>query len=155
VLYDIGLGAAIEWLAKKTQNEHGLLVGVETHPSPGSIDPEIRILLFQIVRELLFNVVKHAKARHVWISVQGDSGQIRICVKDNGVGFDTSEVQLLPGGDGGFGLFSIQERLSYFGGNLQIVSRLQLGTEVTITAPSHLRNQSSGESVEPKSYSGR
>ncbi len=47
------------------------------------------------------------------------------------------------------------ERLCYFGGNLQIVSKLHLGTEVTITAPSHLRNQSSGETLEPKSYSGR
>ncbi len=154
-LYDIGLEAAIEWLAEKTQKEHGLLVDVQSHPSPRSIDHEIRILLFQIVRELLFNVVKHAKARHAWISVRGDSGQIRIHVKDDGVGFDTSEVQLLPGGEGGFGLFSIQERLSYFGGNLQIVSKLHIGTEVTITAPSRLRSQSSGETFEPKSYSGR
>ncbi len=47
------------------------------------------------------------------------------------------------------------QRLSYFGGNLQIVSKLHLGTEVTITAPSRLRSQSSGEAFEPKSYSGR
>ena len=135
VLYELGLEAAIEWLAEKIQKEHGLDIDVQSHSSPGSVDHEIRILLFQIVRELLFNVVKHAKARRIRISVRGDSDQIRIRVKDDGVGFDTSKVQLLSGENDGFGFFSIRERLSYFGGNLKIVSKLQTGTEVTITAP--------------------
>jgi signal transduction histidine kinase len=71
ILYEIGLEAAIEWLAEKTQKEHGLAIDVQTQSSPLPVDHEIRILLFQIVRELLFNVVKYAKARSVQISVQG------------------------------------------------------------------------------------
>ena len=135
ILYEIGLGAAIEWLAEKTQKEHGLAIDVRIQSIPVSVDHEIPILLFQIVRELLFNVVKHAKARSIRISVQGDSDQIRIRVKDDGVGFDTSRVQLQSGENAGFGIFSIRERLSYFGGSLQIVSGPNLGTDVTITAP--------------------
>ena len=139
VLYELGLEAAIEWLAEKTQKEHGFAIDVERPSSPVSMDHEIRILLFQIVRELLFNVVKHAKARRVRISVLGDSDEIRIRVKDDGVGFDTSKVQLQSAEGGGFGFFSIRERLSYFRGILEIVPKLRLGTDVTITAPLTLK----------------
>ena len=139
VLYELGLDAAIEWLAEKTQREHGFAIDVERPSGSVSMDHEIRILLFQIVRELLFNVVKHAKAQRVRISVLWDNDQMRIRVKDDGVGFDTSKIQSLSGENGGFGLFSIRERLSYIGGNLEIVSKLHLGTDVTITAPVTLK----------------
>ena len=139
VLYEFGLEAAIEWLAEKTEKEHGLAIAVQIPSNPLAMDHEIRILLFQIVRELLFNVVKHAKARRVQVSFQGESDQIRIRVKDDGVGFDTSQAQPLSGENGGFGIFSIRERLSDYGGSLQIISKPNQGTDVTVTAPLALK----------------
>ena len=87
---------------------------------------ELRVLLFQAVRELLMNVVKHAKARWCRITTHRGSGVIQITVEDNGVGFVASAA----GDAKGFGLFSIQERIETLGGSILIRSGPGQGTYV-------------------------
>jgi signal transduction histidine kinase len=93
-------------------------------------------LLYQAVSELLLNVVKHARARHVQVSVWREGDTLRLGVYDDGVGFDSSTIRERWGRrEGGFGLFSIRERLRSYGGGLEVESRPGFGTQVVMTVP--------------------
>jgi NarL family two-component system sensor histidine kinase LiaS len=87
------------------------------------------------VRELLTNVIKHAKAKQVDIFIAKEGPYMFIRVMDDGVGFDTSEPGTRTGKSSGYGLFSIRERLSSLGGHLEVKSRPGKGTRVSITVP--------------------
>ncbi len=138
VLYELGLEAAIGWLARQTRQRFGLEVEFADDGRPKPLDNDIRVLLFQAVRELLVNVGKHASATRAKISTRKYRNRIRITVEDDGVGFDEPAVNPGASGDytkGGFGLFNIKERLDQIGGNVDIQSSPGLGTTVTLTAP--------------------
>ena len=81
------------------------------------------------------NIVKHAKADKARVSVRRVAGRIRVSVRDNGIGFDQNEITWMPARTGGFGLFSIRERLENVGGCLKIKSRSGRGCNVTVVAP--------------------
>ena len=83
------------------------------------------------MRELLVNVVKHAKAQSVKVSVRKVDELINISVEDNGKGFDAAEVA----SKATFGLFSIRERLEQLGGSFEIKSEPGHGSKITMTAP--------------------
>ena len=87
------------------------------------------------VRELLMNVVKHAKARNAWIRMHEKDGRLSILVKDDGIGFNPQEILTKSIKSHTFGLFSIKERLLYLGGRLEHESKPGAGTIFTITAP--------------------
>jgi signal transduction histidine kinase len=135
ILYDLGLEAALEWLTDRFSHQHGLLSYFETDRQPKPLAEDLKVLLFQAVQELLINVVKHAQAHSLKISMwrQGDS--LCIGVEDDGVGFNPLVTGYLHGRDGGFGLFSIRERLRPLGGRLQVKSEPEGGTEVLLSVP--------------------
>ncbi len=86
-LYELGLEAALEWLTEKVQKEHTLAVTLTTEPAAIPLDTEVRGILFRAVRELLQNVVKHAHAQTVEVSVHRQGDRIRVEVRDDGRGF--------------------------------------------------------------------
>ena len=136
LLYERGLEKAVEQLTKDLQEDHGILVSFEDDGEPKPLDDDVRIFLFQVVRELLSNVVKHAQARRVHVCIKRQGGDIQITVEDDGVGFDTRKVT--AGSEElnmGFGLFSIRERLSYLDRQLQIESEPGYGTRIAVVAP--------------------
>ena len=136
VLYELGLQAALEWLAEIIRKQNGLKVDVAGDDSDRELDAEKRVLLFRTCRELLFNVVKHAGARHARVSLRGDSAAIMIKISDDGTGFDPDLFQ--SGYDPferGFGLFSIREQLEHHGGMFEVDSGPDHGSEVTIVMP--------------------
>ena len=146
VLYDGGLIQALEWLSRQMQLTHGLLVDVqaEVHAEPEGED--VKVLLFQSVRELLFNVVKHAGAHTAQVNMSlAPGGLVRIDVADEGAGFDAEQVMTNGNHMTGFGLFSIRERLEYMGGRLEMHAATGKGTRVSIFAPCRLQEPS----VEP------
>ena len=104
-----------------------------------TLPDHLKVLLYRSVRELLINITKHSSARNVRLAISWVNNNIKIVVEDDGKGIDMPMYATKTFWTKGFGLFSIRERLSYFGGNLQIVSKLHLGTEVTITAPLTLK----------------
>lgn len=136
ILYELEFGAAMEWLVEQIQEQHDVQIDLEDDGQPEKMDEEVMVLLFRTVRELLINVVKHARAHSVRVSIQKDSSSIRIEVEDDGVGFDTSQIDFggTPG-KGGFGFFSIRERLNFLGGNFQVESEPGQGTRAVLTAP--------------------
>ncbi len=93
------------------------------------------MLLFRITRELVLNAIKHASARRVDISVESAPGLLRIQVKDDGVGFAVEYVINRGVHVGGFGLFSIRDRLRFLGGRLDCDSSPQKGSRIAVTVP--------------------
>ena len=103
---------------------------------PKPLEEDLRVLLYQAVSELLLNVVKHARARHVQVSIWREGETLRLGVYDDGVGFDTAAIRQRWGRrEGGFGLFSTRERLRSYGGGLEVESRPGFGTQVVMTVP--------------------
>jgi len=145
VLYELGLEAALAWLINQTREKHGLRVELEDDGRSKPLDDGCRVIVFQAVRELLFNIVKHARAHSATVSVRKDDDDIRIDIEDDGIGFDSSELEASETGSRGFGLFSIRERLSPLGGHLDIKSEPGRGTRVTLVAPLSCGIENTGE----------
>jgi hypothetical protein len=137
VLHLGGLPAALSWLAKRTQEQYNVVVNVTADPQANPTASDVRILLFEAVRELLFNAVKHAGIDRVDLNLAlGTDDTIRIQVSDDGVGFDPSGSLLDKNqAQAGLGLFSIQERLALFGGHLDIQSAPGTGSRFKLTLP--------------------
>ena len=135
ILYDLGFEPAMEWLAEHMQQQYGLAVQVEDDEKLKPLDSEARVLLFRAVRELLFNVLKHAQANRARVCMRRDGKQLRVIVEDNGVGFAPDRLDASSGKKESLGLFSIQERLNYFGGRMEIESIPGQVTRVILTMP--------------------
>jgi len=135
ILYDLGFEPALEWLAEHMEQQYGLVVQVEDDDHPKPLDNEARVLLFRAVRELLFNVLKHAQASSARVRLLRDGEHLRVIVEDNGVGFAPDKLEAPSGKMEGFGLFSIRERLNYFGGRMEIESTPGDLTRVILNLP--------------------
>jgi two-component system, chemotaxis family, CheB/CheR fusion protein len=135
ILQNEGLADALEWLQSQMEELHGMTVTIEAQEEVVIPDEDIRVLLFQIVRELLFNVKKHAGVEQARVELSKNDGELAIHVIDEGVGFDV-DAKSKEQREGGFGLFSVRERLSLLDGRLVIASRPGGGTRVSIYVPS-------------------
>ncbi|MCE5231143.1 PAS domain S-box protein [bacterium] len=135
ILHDAGLAAALEWLARHKKTKYNLDVEVELDHDAEPPSEEIGIFVFQAVRELLFNIVKHAQVSEAKITLEPENDDfIRITVSDKGVGFDPKKVSA-RGGNEGFGLFSLRERVEMIGGHVVIDSTPGEGTRVAMIVP--------------------
>ena len=136
VLQTGGLIPALEWLAQWMAETHQLVVDLhaETNQQPES--DALKILLFQAIRELLFNVVKHTGVRQARVEITQSDGHMRVVVADEGQGFDPDQRQAAS--MGGLGLPSIRQRLEFVGGRLEVASRPGQGSRFTLSVPLHL-----------------
>ena len=136
VLYELGLQAALEWLAESVRQQTSLIVTVERDDIVPTLEISRRVFLYQAVRELTFNAVKHAVAEKAVIKISGNSSSVRVHVIDNGRGSDPLQKSTeLNQKDPGFGLFSIREQIQFYGGRLEVTSMPGGGTQATITMP--------------------
>ncbi|TKB11382.1 CHASE4 domain-containing protein [Desulforhopalus sp. IMCC35007] len=130
VLYELGLEAALEWLAEEFQKKYGLGIFVECGVIPKSATAAFLALIFRTIRELLINVVRHAEADSSEVRVSCEGKDIQVTVTDNGLGMSD-----LENPSSGFGLFSIRERTMNIGGRIVIDSGKGKGTTITLTLP--------------------
>lgn len=133
VLDDLGLGPALEFLAGRVGKRSGVVISVqddidERLPAP------VETALYRSVQEALMNVVRHAQATHVQVTMRRVDGAVQCTIQDDGVGFDTRAVQAQRG-DRGLGLIGIRERAGALGGTLSIRSAPGKGTTVSIAIP--------------------
>jgi PAS domain S-box-containing protein len=136
VLHEAGLAAALEWLGLWYRKQHGLTVTLDVDESAAIAREDDRILMFQSVRELLFNVVKHARVKEARVSsFRGPEGRVQIEVSDDGIGFDPVAALARAGTAGGFGLFRVHERMAMFGGELRMESSPGSGSRFTLVSP--------------------
>ena len=151
LLYQQGLAAAIHWLAETIMPRHGLTVHVEAEDElpAETLNEEMRIMLFESVRELLFNVLRHSGADHATVTMRQRDGGLELAVIDAGRGF-RSETAPLEGVDPhGFGLFSIRERMTLLGGHFQLSSSPGAGTRAVVWAPLTAREAEADEVLQP------
>jgi signal transduction histidine kinase len=131
-----GLVPALEWLGQWMQEKHGLTIRVTADDEGLEVgDEKTRLMLFNAVRELLFNVTKHAKVKAANVQVQRVGNQIQIVVADRGVGFNSRPVGAPEDHVTNLGLFSIRKRLDLLGGRFEIDSSLGRGSRFTLRAP--------------------
>jgi PAS domain S-box-containing protein len=137
ILYDASFLSSLEWLSRWMSDKHGLKVQLNMEPmdAPRFVD-DVKTFLFEAVRELLLNVVKHAKTKNATIHLtHQDNRLLQITVSDSGRGFDASATISGDLDVGGLGLFSIRERISLIGGKFEYDSAPGKGARFTMTAP--------------------
>lgn len=131
VLDDLGLKAALEWLARRTRVGAELDVVVDgalPEPLPGAVCS----VLYRVAQEAIHNAVKHGGARTVHVELSARDGAIELAVSDDGRGFDRREVDAKRGG---MGLFVMEERVGLMDGRIEIASTPGTGTVVRATIP--------------------
>ena len=149
-LQSLGLEAALSWLGQWHHDKYGMSVEVEADSESEIEVMEVRIMLFRAVNELLNNVRKHGQVLHARVSLRHSSrGSVRLVVSDTGSGFDPVMVRNREGSMGGFGLFSLRERIEAFGGSFQVRSAPGRGCRITVSVPTGKR-KSRGARMTPK-----
>jgi PAS domain S-box-containing protein len=136
VLHEFGLVAGLQWLGHWMHEKHGFSVRVAAPVPVGPLAADVQVLLFQSVRELLFNAVKHSEVKRASVRLSLiEGGWLEIRVNDKGKGFDPPENPRGAAGTPGFGLFSIRERLAYLGGHMEVKSSPGQGCLVRLRVP--------------------
>ena len=136
ILHEAGLLAGLEWLSRWMSEKHGLKVELVIQMDAPSLTDDVKVLVFESVRELLLNVVKHARTPSATVSLfQKDLQTLQIIVSDNGQGFDPAGISVIGAEGEGFGLFSIRERISLICGRFEVDSSPGAGARFTLTAP--------------------
>jgi signal transduction histidine kinase len=135
-LNELGLSAAIaDWLKENIGDRYGLQTCFEDDGEPKPLSADTSAIAFRSVRELLMNVIKHASASRVTVSMQKAENTVKIVIADDGVGMPASTEREHKSDVGGFGLFSIMERMNDLGGSLSIESPPGQGVRATLTIP--------------------
>ena len=139
VLDDYGLVAALHWYEEQFARRTDIAIAVEGEEPAPRLAARVENALFRIAQEALTNVAKHAQATQVTVTVEVDSGTLRLVVADDGVGFDpsttlrTSPAHLAdPDGGRGWGLLTMTERAEAVGGRCRIESDPRQGTRVIV-----------------------
>ena len=135
MLHTAGLVEAVEWFGDLFQERYKIPIFIEDDGAEKPLTENVRNIMFQAVRELATNVIKHSDAKQVTIALKKVDDNIQVEFRDNGVGFDTATLFSAIGRTRGFGLFNIRERLSYVGGSIEIESEVGKGTWIVLTAP--------------------
>lgn len=130
-----GFLQSVEWLASEML-QRGLTVNVQSAAGALSLPDDQAILLFQSVRELLSNVLKHAHTDAVVVSLTiTPNGELQVTVEDQGRGFDAATLELQSARSARSGLSSLKERMATMGGRVSIHSAIGQGARVTLTMP--------------------
>jgi signal transduction histidine kinase len=131
VLYDLGLKEALAWLAEDIEKRHGLRIDVADDGREMALDDTVKAIVFRAVRELVMNVLKHAKTEAAQVSLRRIADHFHVDVEDHGVGFDPRATSQGTG----FGLLSVREQIARLGGTLEIESAPERGTHVSVRVP--------------------
>lgn len=130
------VGVALRWLGEHMSGMYGVAIEVHAECPCHIASREVRILVLQIVRELLFNIVKHAEVSEARLRLESCQGATTIVVEDEGVGFDVDAwIAAAAEGGAGFGLHSVRHRLELVGGRLEVESAPGAGCRVMLHAP--------------------
>jgi PAS domain S-box-containing protein len=132
ILHDLGLLPAIRWLGEEMGRLYGIDVLVEQDHRPRVLHEHLKLVLFRAVRELLVNAAKHAHTRDVRVGLSHPEGFVKLVVADRGEGFDVMDASRARKG---LGLFSLRERIESMGGAVEIHSKPNEGTRVTLRIP--------------------
>ena len=134
MLDDLGLAAALRWLVDRQAQRDGLIVHIVAESKEPALPLELATACYRIAQEALTNVTRHAGARQVWVELQQGEDEVRLVVRDEGVGFDPEEARR-PARGSGLGLLGMEERVRLLGGRIAIESAPGQGTAIRVRFP--------------------
>lgn len=134
-LSELGLLGAIQENVEYFRRETGVSCQLSSATLPRQMSPVQEMVIYRVVQEALNNVRKHAQATEVEISLDSDTSEITVEVRDNGKGFDADGVKGRKSRSGGVGLLTMRSRAQMLGGDLKIKGRPGDGTRVVLTMP--------------------
>jgi PAS domain S-box-containing protein len=134
VLDDLGLVAALRWYLDREAERAGLAAKLSAGELEKRLPPELETACFRIAQEALTNVVRHAKAKHVWVELSERGGELLLIIRDDGIGFDPAALRG-KGSEVRLGLMGMRERALIVGGTIEFVSAPGKGTEVRARFP--------------------
>lgn len=137
LLHEFGLAAGLEWLAEWMHEKHGLAVALDLDASANPVSEDVRTLVFESVRELLFNAVKHAGVKQAAVALAAEGpARCRVTVSDAGRGYEVEQAAKSHDlSRVGLGLLNVRERLTLLGGSMEVESKPGAGTRITLVAP--------------------
>jgi signal transduction histidine kinase/ActR/RegA family two-component response regulator len=136
ILHHAGLGAGLEWLVRWMADRHGLIVDLKIGEGTPALAEDVKVMLFESTRELLFNAVKHARVHTANVDVRRvESDQLQVTVSDEGLGFEPAKIAAAGDPEGGFGLFGIREHIELLGGQMEINSAPGQGSRFMLRVP--------------------
>jgi len=133
VLEDLGLAAALEWLADRLEQDAGLSVDLVLDENDDAIPVDIAVAVFRVAQEALTNVVRHAHVHEAGVLLKVDERQLVLTVSDRGAGFDVAAARSDPALS--IGLFGMAERIALVDGTIDIRSRRGAGTQIVVRIP--------------------
>lgn len=135
LLHDVGLEAALEWLAEEFRERYGLRIRFQDDAKPKPLDEGMKGALYWMSREILINTVKHAQAHRVLVDVLLEAGMAVVRIADDGCGFSPGRALGNASSNNSFGLLNIHHRIRHLGGELRIDSEPSKGTTVVLSVP--------------------
>jgi two-component system sensor histidine kinase UhpB len=135
MLDDLGLVSTLRWYADRQARRAGFTLHLSVDSAGCRLPADIQIACYRLVQEALTNVVRHARAKQVWLEYQEDEAQVQIVVRDDGVGFDVAEVRQRAARGASLGVLGMQERTELAGGQFDIESKPAQGTAIRVRFP--------------------
>jgi len=129
MLDDIGIEAALQWQGREFSRHTGVPATVRVDGSLDNLNDSQRTCIYRVVQEALTNCARHAKAKHVLVSLRADVLGVAVTVRDDGIGFNSSAPR------GGLGLIGMQERVQELDGKVTIKSEPNKGTTIQVELP--------------------
>jgi two-component system, chemotaxis family, CheB/CheR fusion protein len=149
ILASGGISRALDWLVRQMQESYGLSLALSVDPAAEPEGDGLKTFIFWSIRELLFNVVRHAGVKKASVEVFREGEHIRARVIDAGSGIDAARREAIESGIAGFGLSSMRERLSMLGGDMRLAETPGGGTTVTLSAPGAGGARGQAEAAQP------
>ena len=137
MLEDLGLVETIRWFCREQEAYYqNILITTKLDVDESTIQDLFKITIFRVLQEAMTNALRHGEADTIEVSLTdvGD-GFIKLCVTDDGRGFDPENVSSDPKSLGGFGLKGMSDRAEICGGTFEISSAIDKGTQVTLSLP--------------------
>ena len=136
ILDDLGILATLSWFFR----EFGAVcqdmeVGKDFSIEEKNVPAPLKITIFRIIQEATSNIVKHANASRIRVSLKEDGGALHLSIEDDGVGFDVAEMANYCPLDKGIGLLSMKERAKLSGGHYELASAVGQGTRISVVWP--------------------
>lgn len=134
ILYELGLEAALKWKKEQFERQTNLEVVLNCDVNSDNVSENIMVFAYRIICELLLNAFKHAKASRIEVNVNLSGKNLQISVFDNGIGMDPN-IFYKPEENGGFGLYSILDRIESLNGKFNIDFDKNVYTKINVTIP--------------------
>jgi signal transduction histidine kinase len=135
LLDDLGLPAAVRWYVDRQSTRASIEARVDVAPDLPALTRDQGTTLFRILQEAVTNVVKHAQATSLGVELSRTDRDVRLAVRDNGIGFDADLAQARAMLGASVGVLSMSERAQLAGGRITIASQPGTGTTVTVWLP--------------------